>query len=212
MRRFPLPPLLYLIVAASCLAWAGCSLFHGAPKITEPINLIAVLPIQAEQPVSATATDHVQKVPPEAPRQVTAAVYRALTTSSQWRVVPDLTVVQALSHMKGEGELAERAQALGKEVHADAVLFGTVSRYVEREGREYGARSPASVALTLNLISVSSGKTLWTGSFDQTQRPLSSNLFNWWQFWRGGPRWFTVQEFAHLGVEHLLEDLSRRVE
>ncbi len=210
MRRFPLAPLL-LIAAANCLAWAGCSLFHRGPKIAEPINLIAVMPIQLAQTVSATKTDEVEKLPPEAGRQVTAAVYRALTSSSQWRVVPDLTAAQALAHLPSEGDLANRAQALGKEVGSDAVLFGTVSRYVERVGREYGARSPASVAFTLNLVSVSSGKILWTGSFDQTQRPLSSNLFNWWQFWRGGPRWFTVQEFTHLGVEHLLDDLSAQV-
>jgi hypothetical protein len=61
----------------------------------------------------------------------------------------------------------------------------------------------------LKLISVASGKILWTGAFDQTQRPLTENLFNWWQFWRGGPRWFTAQEFTRLGVEHVLRDLAK---
>src|SRR5512135_2592554 len=212
MRRWPFLPLLPLLLAANCVAWAGCSLFTHGPKLGEPVNLIAVMPIEPARVTNATAADEGQKLPPEAPHQVTAAVYGALTSSSGWRVVPDLTVTQALTHLKPEGDLAGRAQALGKEVGADAALFGTVSRYVERVGKEYGARTPASVSMTLNLISVSSGKTLWTGSFDRTQEPLSSNLFNWWQFWRGGPRWFTVQEFTRIGVEHLLEDLSRRAQ
>jgi DNA-binding IclR family transcriptional regulator len=124
--------------------------------------------------------------------------------------VPDLTVTQALAHMKGEGDLASRAQALGKEVGADAVLFGTVSRYVERVGGEYGAQHPAAVAFTLQLVSVASGKILWSGSFDRTQQALATNLFNWWQFWRAGPRWFTAQEFTRLGVERVLRDLAKR--
>jgi hypothetical protein len=210
MSRWPQLLLPRFLVASTLLALAGCNPFHRPPKLPERVDLIAVMPIEPAEHTSVIPAEQVETLPPEAPRQVTAAVYGALTSSSEWRVVPDLTVAQALARMKDEGDLAARARALGKEVGADAVLFGTVSRYVERVGAEYGARQPAAVALTLKLISVRSGGILWTGSFDQTQRPLTSNLFNWWQFWRGGPRWFTAQEFARLGVEHLLEDLSKR--
>ncbi len=209
MSRRPLL-LLHASLVALIVA-AGCNPFARPPKLSERITLIAVMPIVAAERTSATGTDHVETLPAEAPRAVTAEVYGALTSSSAWRVVPDLTVASALSHLKSEGDLATRARALGKEVGADAVIIGTVSRYVERVGREYGARQPAAVAFTLQLVSVASGNILWTGSFDQTQKPLSSNLFNWWQFWRGGPRWFTVQEFTRLGAEHLLEDLERRL-
>lgn len=212
MSRRPLL-LLHAILVASIVvvAAAGCNPFHRPPKLPERISVIAVMPIEAAERTSATRTDHVETVPAEAPRAVTAEVYGALTSSPAWRVVPDLTVAPALSHLKSEGDLATRARALGKEVGADGVIFGTVSRYVERVGKEYGAREPAAVAFTLQLISVASGKILWTGSFDQTQKPLSSNLFNWWQFWRGGPRWFTAQEFTRIGAEHLLEDLAQRL-
>jgi len=211
MSRRLLPLLSRFVIASILLAVAGCNPFHRPRKLPERVDLIAVMPIEPVERTSATPAEHVETLPPEAPRQVTAAVYGALTSSSEWRVVPDLTVAQALAHMKREGDLASRARALGKEVGADAVLFGTVSRYVERVGAEYGARHPAAVAFTLKLISVPSGEILWTGSFDETQQPLTSNLFNWWQFWRGGPRWFTAQEFVRIGVEHLLRDLSRRV-
>ena len=207
MCRWLLPPFSRFLIASTLLAVAGCNPFHRPPKLPERVDLIAVMPIEPEERTSATPVQGVETLPAEAPRQVTAAVYGVLTSSSEWRVVPDLTVAQALAHLNREEDIAARARALGKEVGADAVLFGTVSRYVERVGTEYGARHPAAVAFTLNLISVASGKILWTGSFDQTQRPLTTNLFNWWQFWRGGPRWFTAQEFTCLGVEHLLRGL-----
>lgn len=190
---------------------AGCSLLHHNPPIDEPIKLIAVMPIAREEPAGASTAEGGPRLKAGAEQVVTAEVYSVLAGSSNWRFVPDLTVAQALSKVSSTGPLASRAQELGKLVHADAVLFGTVSRYKERMGGEYGAREPASVAFTLSLVSVSTGKLLWTRSFDETQQSLSANLLNWWQFWRGGPRWFTAEEFTRLGVEHLLDYLAKEL-
>jgi len=192
------------------IASAGCSYFRSAPAIPEKIDLIAVLPIEREEP-RRDDPDAQDRLLPGAENVVTAQIYGVLSSSSQWRFVPDLTVMQTLSKLPKTGSLAERARALGQAVHADAVIFGTVSRYIERIGSQYGAREPAAVSFTLQLIYVPSGDILWKGSFDETQQALSENLFNWWQFWRGGPRWFTAQEFTHLGVERLLDDLAARM-
>jgi hypothetical protein len=83
-----------------------------------------------------------------------------------------------------------------------------VTRYRQRQGSAYGVTLPASVAFDMQLVSAASGTVLWSGSFDETQEPLSSNLLNWWQFWEAGPRWMTVEELSHLGVERLLDDLD----
>jgi len=196
-------------LAALCVVLlAGCSLLGRGPAIDERINLIAVMPIEREEPASAVASTGPPRLAPGAERVVTAEVYSVLASSSIWRFVPDLTVTQALVKLDTKGPLQTRAQALGKAVGADGVLYGTVSRYRERVGTEFGAREPASVAFTLSLVSVSTGKVLWTRTFDETQESLSSNLLNWWQFWRGGPRWFTAEEFTHLGVERLLDNLA----
>lgn len=167
------------------------------------------MPIEREE--NATPAETGERIAPEAERVVTAQVYEVLSASPRWRFVPDLTVRPALNGLKSDGDLASRARALGKAVNADAVLCGTVSRYIERVGTEYGAKQPAAVGITLQLVSAQSGDVLWKNSFDQRQQALSSNLFNWWQFWRGGPRWFSAQEFAHLGVEHLLDDLASKI-
>jgi hypothetical protein len=203
---------LCLLPFALAFVPSGCSLLHRGPAIEEKIGLIAVMPIERAEPVSATALPETPTLAPGAERVVTAEIYGVLSSSPRWRFVPDLTVSEALSHHPLGGDLESRARALGKAVGADGVLFGTVFRYRERVGSEFGTRQPAAVGFTLQLISVTSGKILWTGTFDQAQEALSTNLFNWWQFWRGGPRWFTAEEFTRIAVERLLDELAAKLQ
>jgi hypothetical protein len=200
-------PLLTSILLALLLL-AGCALLRRGPAIGEPIKLIAVLPIERHEPADVPDSPASQRLLPGAENVVAAQIYGVLSGSPEWRFVPDLTVAQGLAKVPGTGDLVSRARALGKAVDADAVLCGTVYRYMERVGSEYGARQPASVSLTLQLVSVATGEVLWSAKFDQQQQSLAANLFNWWQFWKGGPRWFTAQEFTRLGVERLLGELA----
>jgi len=185
------------------VALSGCSYFQSSEPLAEPVDRIAVLPIRR-----ADGADN-QRVVPGAERTITAHVYGVLSGAPEWNFVPDLMVGQVLSRLPREDDVVAQAVGLGKAVKANAVLCGVVSRYVEREGSEYGARQPAAVGFELQLVSVATGKVLWKGSFDQQQKALSENLFNWWQFWSGGVRWFTAEELSRVGVEHLLEELKR---
>jgi len=153
-----------------------------------------------------------EAVPAAASTALTAQVYDVMASAPVWRFVPDLTVAQALTTLDTGAPLPAQAQALGKAVGATAVLCGTVTRYRQRQGSAYGVTRAASVAFDIQLVSVDSGKVLWTGSFDETQEPLTSNLLNWWQFWEAGPRWLTVEELAHLGVERLLDALGDTIQ
>ncbi len=199
-------------LVALALSLNGCSFLQHAPTIEEKIDLIAVMPIERAEPVSATPLPERPTLASGAERVVTAEVYGVLSNSTRWRFVPDLTVSEALGHLPKGGDLESRARALGKAVGADAVLFGTVFRYRERVGSEFGAREPAAVGFTLQLLSVTSGKILGAETFDQAQEARSTNLFNWWQFWRGGPRWFTAEEFTRIAVERLLDNLAAKLE
>jgi hypothetical protein len=186
---------------------AGCAWFRSAPPLEEKVSLLAVMPLEREEPPAGKE----DLLPPGAERVVTAEIYRVLAESHRWRFVPDLAVEQALKTIPQGLSRPEKARALGRAVQADAVLYGSVERFVERKGGEYGASKPASVAFNLALMSVATGEELWRARFSETQQPLSSNLLNFWMFWRGGPRWFTAQELARLGVERVLEDLQRRL-
>ncbi|MBI5592829.1 MAG: hypothetical protein HY881_20365 [Deltaproteobacteria bacterium] len=95
---------------------------------------------------------------------------------------------------------------IGKRAGADAVLIGHIFRFVERKGNRASVESPASVSFDLHLIHVNSGKMVWTGHFDQTQRPLSDNLLELGSFIKRGASWVTAEELAQGG----LEDIVRR--
>lgn len=198
-------------IVAAALTLSACAWLSPAEPITEPIDLIAVMPIEREQPRGTEVGADTPRLAPGAERVVTSEIYAVLSEMPRIRFVPDLAVAQALSRTRPEGTAAERAQALGRAVGADAVLFGTVWRYVEREGSDYGSRSPAAVGFRLHLLGTASGQLLWDGGFDEGQQSLSANLWNWWQFWRGGPKWFSAREFTHLGLERVLEDLRSRL-
>ncbi len=208
----------FLVALVLALASSGCGIVRrGQPEAAlPPVHLIAVLPIvgAAESPQPKTVTVEVGSapLPADAARVVTAQIYGVMASSPEWRFVPDLVTAQALHGVPPDEDLAKRARALGKAVGADSVLYGTVSRYREREGTELGAREPASVSFRLSLFSLASGKTVWSESFDKTQQPLSSDLFNWWMFWRAGPHWFSAPELTRLGVERLLGNLRDRLE
>jgi hypothetical protein len=64
--------------------------------------------------------------------------------------------------------------------------------------------SPASVAFDLHLIDVDSGEIIWTGNFDQTQRPLSENILELGSFFKRGASWVTAEELAKGGLEDIL--------
>jgi hypothetical protein len=192
----------------ACVLMSGCSLFRPKPPIDEVVSQVAVLPFTRGGPVDGGQATGLDAVPAAASRVVTAQVYDVLAGAPVWRFVPDLTVAQALTTLDTRAPVATQAAALGKAVGATAVLCGTVTRYRQREGSAYGVTRPASVAFDMQLVSVASGKVLWTGRFDETQEPLASNLLDWWQFWEVGPRWMTAEELTHLGVERLLDDLD----
>lgn len=195
---------LLLVVTTS----AGCSTLpfgtSGAARLSAPIGLVAVLPVEPAADASPN------NLAPDSERLVTAQLYGALADSSRWRFVPDLEIGDALPRVRLLAGQIERARALGREVQADTVLLGTVSRMIERDGSAYGAEAPASVAFRLQALSVQSGEIVWTGEFDETQQALSTNLFKFWQYWQGGPKWFSAAELTGLGVRRLLDDLHRR--
>ncbi len=191
------------------LLLVGCSYLGlgSAEKIAEPPGLIAVLPFERDSAVPP-GSDSVEA---DAERVLTAQVYAVLAASSVWRYVPDVTTGAALKKIAKTGPIQEQARELGRAAGADSVLVGTVTRYRQRIGTEYGVQRPASVAFTLSLVSVASGDVTWSGNFSETQEPLTSNLLNVWQFWEAGPKWFTVEEFSRMAVERVMADLARRL-
>ncbi|MDA8162387.1 MAG: hypothetical protein M0022_05710 [Desulfobacteraceae bacterium] len=102
-------------------------------------------------------------------------------------------------------------QSFGKELGADAVLYGKLFRFDERVGSAYSAQRPASVAFTLHLIRTSDGAILWHYDFDETQKPLTENILNTRLYRKSGLKWLTAEELAKYGLSEATRELERRL-
>ncbi len=98
----------------------------------------------------------------------------------------------------------DRIAEIGKSAGADAVFLGQIYRFKQRIGTNYGVDSPASVAFDLHLISVSGRRIIWSGHVDETQRPLSENLFEIGAFIKRGGKWVVAEDLAIPALEDIL--------
>ncbi len=97
-------------------------------------------------------------------------------------------------------------KAIGIQMKADYVLWGTVFHYQERKGTAYGVQQPASIAMDLHLLKVQDGNLVWKAQWAQTQKSLSENLFEMKSFIKSKMRWVTVKELSRQGLMDMLKD------
>jgi hypothetical protein len=93
---------------------------------------------------------------------------------------------------------------------ADAILSGSVRRWVERDGSASGVRHPASVWLELELRD-RNGQLRWRGTYEETQTALSEDAGSLPRAWERGFRWVTASELADYGARELVQSLAREV-
>ena len=93
----------------------------------------------------------------------------------------------------------------GRVLKADWVLSGFIFRFRERVGGKYSVDLPASVAFDIHLIRVADGRSLWNEHFDETQKPLSENLFQLGSFLQRKARWITANDMAVSGLKDILK-------
>ena len=119
-----------------------------------------------------------------------------------------------LAGSKKEFNEKDLAIETGRILHADAVIVGFLYRFQDRIGTEYSVDVPASVAFDIHLIRVKDDRVLWSGHFDETQRPLSDNLFKLGAFLQRKARWITAKEMAISGLDDMLKtfpDLKKTI-
>ena len=95
-------------------------------------------------------------------------------------------------------------KTIGRELKCDMVLLTTVTRFHQREGGEYAAENPASVAFSMDLVRVDDGQVMWKGGFDETQESLLSNLLSFGRAQNRGFKWVSVEELARQGIHERL--------
>jgi TolB-like protein len=206
MRLF-LPALFFL---AACGVGTGTFDSKSTTDLeARKIKRIAVFPLEAlsgeerpRVPFSAGGSGD----PPAA--LISRQLYTAMSQLPNWQVISDREVREMLP-LVPPGSPEARVRRLGQLVYADAVITGRVLRFREREGEALGVKSPASVAFVLELWDVKRGDSIWSARFDETQKPLSENLFALGQVGSRGVRWLTAEELAREGVKKAVSDLHQ---
>ncbi len=128
-------------------------------------------------------------------------------------VVPSADVERALatagiatdSRAGAEARLVppQVARVVAQEFGVDALLVGELRRWKEREGLAGMSDRGASVGFELTLFDAPTGQRLWSGDFDQTQRPLGDNVLDASRLPGGGSRWLSAEELARWGAQEI---------
>jgi hypothetical protein len=150
------------------------------------------------------------EVVPGSQNILTQILYGKLEALGTFTVLPSGKVEEARAkgnRNRFETDPISASTQLGKELNADFVMVGTLFRFEERIGSSLGVEKPASVAFDLHLFRLRDGARVWDATFDETQKPLSDNLFQIGSFFRSGAKWLTAEELAGVGINEVLKKL-----
>jgi len=189
----------------AALAAAGCASETGFVQVGEQPSQELALRSVAVAPFRAELRADGEVLPEDAAALVAGYVAEALAARGL-EVVPPSDVAQALARTGAEDRAAV-ARAVGEQFGVDAVAVGSVHRYRERSGEALGTLDPASVGFVVRLLDVPTGRTLWSGAFDETQVALGENLLKAPQYPGAGTRWLSAAEFARWGAERVVRQI-----
>lgn len=142
-----------------------------------------------------------------APTYLTRILQEKIEAMGKFKLLPPETVEEDFSRRdRRQFELNPMRSAiqLGKELNVDFIFVGFLYRFEQRVGSAIGVDKPASVGFDIHLIRLRDGKIVWTGKFDETQRPLSENLLKMGSFVRRKASWLTAEELSSVGMDEML--------
>jgi len=180
-------------------------------KTGEAMRLVAVVPFQARQ-TTGRSIGTSAKVEWDSAALVASYFTDALVARG-FDVIPPSDLEGAFAN---QGDVVPRldpraaAEKANRDFGASAVVIGLVTRWREREGSGAGAKQPASIAFEISLHEAPSGRRLWTGRFDETQKSMTESIFRARQYPGGGTRWLSAEEFARWGAAEVAKSMTQR--
>ena len=147
---------------------------------------------------------------PGSQNTLTRLLQQKVEAIGTFEVLPIEKMEEALSHWdkkQFEEKLIPSSIQLGKELNVDFIIVGFLFRFEERIGSPIGVEKPASAGFDIHLFRLRDGIEVWQGKFDETQRPLSENLFKIGSFFRRKASWLTAEELASVGMDEMLKRL-----
>lgn len=159
-----------------------------------------------DKPVANLSHD-VEKVSPEAGSILTGIVHEEMNAKYGNKIAPllDGMIVHDRIEKGSEDSIRSLAKKAGERLKVNRVIVGYVWSYKRRVGSSMAASSPASVGFTICLIDVSNGKTLWKGSYEESQKSLTDNILKIKGFFERGAKWLMVEDLARYGVKEIIK-------
>lgn len=145
---------------------------------------------------------------PGSPAYLTRVLQEKMEAMGTFKILPPEKVEEALSESdRTQFDLTPLRSSiqLGKKLDVDFIYIGFLFRFEQRVGSSIGVDRPASVGFDVHLVRLRDGKTVWTGKFDETQRPLSENLLKMGSFVRRKASWLTAEELSSVGLDEMLK-------
>lgn len=211
MRRWQMKKLLVsFFMAEVILAWS-------APLRAETKFSLAVLPFFIERledrargavcPICRGVYGGRGSVLAGSQNYLTRLLQEKMEATGTFKLLPPEKVEEALSNSdQRQFDLNPMRSSiqLGKELDIDFIFIGFLYRFEQRVGSSIGVDKPASVGFDVHLVRLKDGKIVWTGKFDETQRPLSENLLKMGSFVRRKAHWLTAEELSRVGMDEML--------
>jgi hypothetical protein len=121
------------------------------------------------------------------------------------------TIASRIGLLPMQGTRAQRIadiQKIGRQSGADVVLCSYIYAFRDRVGTAYGVDTPARISFEFVLVSVSSGRLVWQGSYSETQKTLHDNLLRIDKFIQRKGRWITAKEMAEQAISDMVAEVS----
>ena len=214
--------MVFAVLALVLVCTCGVAMAQSG-RLPAKIDKFAVMPFIIAHPDTADAPAATcaitggcfssSAVPPDAVTIMNNMLEQQLRKITSIPFVPaDQTGLVARDMIGRDVWLAKREDIakLGRRLKVDAVLLGAIYRWRERVGSAAAAEEPAAVTFELALVLSADGSLLWTGSWDDVQKPLTDNWLNIGEYLRHGIQWFSARQFAGIGLEYVLQRFPYR--
>ena len=184
------------------------------PRVASAIGAVAVIPFRIGGELDPTASFAERRDVPAVPEDVGDHI--AVTLGRQLArdgvTVSDSAAVQQATPPPGTSRYdPAMAMRVAKAVGARLAVLGALTRYTEREGSAWGARTPATVWYQAVLVDAATGNVIDRERFEYTQQPLSQNLLELPRFLQGGGKWVTREEMLDGALDETAAQLVRAI-
>jgi hypothetical protein len=126
--------------------------------------------------------------------------------------VVDMGTVRRAAPVSGAAVYdAALAARVARAVNAEVGVIGAITRYVERNGTDWGVTDPATVWYQAVMVRAVDGAVIDRERFEYTQQPLAANLLDLPRFLQGGAKWMTRRELLDGALDETATKFTKRL-